>query len=265
MRYCLLLLTLFSTIYTAKAQLFRARSDTNALTWRIRFVPDIGFQVLSKTEHDFYDGEKIYFQNNDTYWKWKTWDSISKGPSALEKISSLRLGVMLNIVDNFYLGFSYTPLIMRRYKTYYDDQGKPIWTALENTLLFALGGTAAYDYNMPFYKRLTLQPSVTLGGYQSNGYYEGPGKEFFYEGRMGLAFRPFKYNQLRVWCAYQNYMYRENSPSYIFDKNRTVRTDVSAFAWGMGYSFNINIQEDGTRRHKEKKEKTPKKDKKNEE
>lgn len=240
---------------TLHAQIFRARSDTSAVTWKVRYVTDIGFQVVSKTEHDFYDGEKLYFDMNSSYWKWTTSDTSIKGPSALEKVSSVRMGVLLNIVDNLYLGFSYTPLIIRRYKSYYDDQGHIIGSNLETVPLFSLGGTVAYDYNFPFYKRLTLQPSVTIGGYQSNASYEGPGRELFYEGRMGLAFRPFKYNQLRVWCAYQGYSYRENAPSYVFDKNRTVKTDVNAFVWGMGYSFNINIVEDFVREQKQKKEK----------
>lgn len=259
MRYYCFLLAFLMGIFTLQAQLFRARSDTSAMTWKIRFVPDIGFQTLSKTEHQFYDGEKLYYDANDSYWKWATLDSSSKGPSALEKVSSFRLGVMLNLVDNLYVGFSYTPLLMRRYKTY--NWGGGPYTQLETTVLFSLGGSVAYDYHLPFYKRLTLQPSVTLGGYQSNGFYEGPGRELFYEGRMGLAFRPFRHNQLRVWCAYQNYSYRENAPSYIYDKNRTVKTDVAAFAWGMGYSFNIDIKEDFVRHRKEKEPRKTKKSK----
>ncbi len=258
MRPLLLLIALFTGISALKAQIFRPRSDTSAMTWRVRFVTDIGFQVLSKTEHNFYSGERLYFDNNDSYWKWVTQDTSTKGPSALEKVSSLRLGVMLNLVDNLYVGFSYTPLLMRRYVSYY-YLGQPQGSYLETIPLFSLGGTVAYDYHFPFYKRLTLQPSATVGGYQSSGLYEGPGREFFYEGRLGLAFRPFRHNQLRVWCAYQNYSYRENGPSYVFPENRTVKTDVAAFAWGMGYSFNLDIKEDFVRT---KKEKEPRKDRK---
>lgn len=254
MRYSLFFLLLFAGIHTLPAQIFRAKSDTSAMTWKIRFVPDIGLQVISKTEQQFYQGEKIYFQGNDNYWKWVTNDTSIKGPSSLEKVSAFRLGVMLNLVDNVYVGFSYTPLLMRRYKTYYYN-GQPVGTNLETVTLFSLNGTVGYDYTLPFYKRLTLQPSVSLGGYQSNRDYEGPGNEWFYEGRLALAFRPFKNNQIRVWGAYQNYAYRENAPSYIFDQNRTVKIDVAALTWGLGYSFNINIKEDYKRERKEPKEK----------
>lgn len=260
MRYSLFLFLLFAGFYQLPAQIFRAKSDTSALTWKIRFVTDIGFQVLSKTEHQFYDGEKIYFSGNQSYWKWATKDSTSKGPSSLEKVSAFRLGVMLNLVDNLYVGFSYTPLLMRRYKTYYYN-GVPMGNSLETVVLFSLGGTVGYDYTMPFYKRLSLQPSVSVGGYQSNPDYEGPGREWFYEGRLGIAFRPFRNNQLRLWGAYQNYAYRENAPSYVFDKNRTVKTDVTAFVWGLGYSFNINIKEDYKREVKAAKEPKSKKKK----
>lgn len=237
------------------AQIFGSKTDTSGMVWKIRFSLDAGLKPLSITKRDFYSGE--FYNSGTQSWSWKTWDSTSKklqntipaqGQGRLSVLGSGNLSVMLNVVKDLYVGFSYTPFWFSQNYTYQAGVPPITYTSTNTAFLFGLSGSVGYDIKMPFYKRLSLQPSVSYGGYAGNDsyeYWEGTGNESFMEGRLGIAFRPFKYNQIRAWASWQHYRYHENFASAVFpDKNRVVTTTATGVYVGLGYVFNLHIPED---------------------
>lgn len=247
-------LFLFSGLYfSAQAQLFGSRTDTSGMVWRIRFNLDAGVSPLSTVVRDSYAGE--YYHSPTQVWQWKTWDSTRTGlhkllppqgvttPRILQTVSG-QLNVSMNFFKDFYLGFNYTPLIIQDYSSA-DSNSFNFYRTIS---LVGLGTSFGYDFTMPFHKRLSLQPVISLGGYADGGgegYYEGLGSEWFKEVRLGVTYRAFKYDQLRIWGAWNQFSYRENLPSIVFpDKNRVVKSDISSFYIGVGYVVNLNIKEE---------------------
>ncbi len=248
-----LLFLLIGIQLSVSAQLFGSKTDTSGMIWRIRFNLDVGLSPLSTKVRDSYAGE--YYHTPTQTWQWRSWDSTRTGlhkllppqgvttPRILQTVSG-QLNVSMNLYKNFYLGFNYTPLIIQDYSS--TDSNS--FNYYKTIALVGLGTSFGYDFIMPFHKRLSLQPVISLGGYADGGgegYYEGLGSEWFKEVRLGITYRAFKYDQLRVLGAWNQFSYRENLPSIVFpDKNRTVNSDVSSFYIGIGYVVNLYIKEE---------------------
>ncbi len=251
--FLILILLTFIQYQPASAQLFGSRTDSSGLVWRIRFNVDGGTTPLSTVVRDSYAGE--YYNSSNEQWVWRTWDSTRRGlhrqlpppgsgtPRFLQTVSG-QLNVSLNLYENLYIGFNYTPLIIQDYAT----ASSGGFSYYRTIALIGLGTSVGYDFVMPFHKRLSAQPVITLGGYADvggEGYYEGLGNEWFKEARLGIAYRPFKYDQFRLWASWSQFSYRENLQSVVFiDRNRTAKTDISAFYIGIGYVANLYIKED---------------------
>lgn len=249
--------------YLLPAQLFGSRTDTSGLVWKIRFHLDASMQPLYSAIQDKYEGESLV-QASPPIWKWASWDSTRKGmhrkpiPAGQRfpkffRYYSLQLGTSLNLYKGLYLGFNYTPIFSTEFVPIKDDNGN-IVTYEQNALaLIGLGTSISYDF--PIHKRISLQPSFSLGGYMDPflNYYEGIGQEWFKEARLAVAFRPFKYDQLRVWAAWNNYTYNEKYASEIYpEKNRVVHTSLTSIFLGVGYALNIYILEDAMKARKGK-------------
>lgn len=263
----LFLLLLFCH-YLLSAQLFGSRTDTSGLVWKIRFHLDGSVKPFYSSLRDKYEGEFLKYSTGSLpTWTWKSQDSTRKGihrneiPST-EKFPkffqyySLQFGASLNIYKGLHLGFNYSPLFSTEFSPEKDTAGNVMYYNQNAMFLIGLGTSLTYDF--PIHKRVTLQPTISLGGYMDpiQNYYEGIGREWFKEVRLAVAYRPFKYDQLRLWVAWNGYTYKENQPSEIYpDKNRVVQTNVNSVFVGVGYALNIHILEDVVKDKKTKSKK----------
>lgn len=259
-----LLLLLLMSCYLLPAQLFGSRTDTSGLVWKIRFHLDASLQPLYSAIQDKYEGEYLV-QASPPIWKWASWDSTRKAmhrkpiPAGERfpkffRYYSLQLGTSLNLYKGLYLGFNYTPIFSTEFIPVKDINGNIGYYNQNALALIGLGTSISYDF--PIHKRISLQPSFSLGGYMDpfQNYYEGVGQEWFKEARLAVAFRPFKRDELRVWAAWNNYSYNEKYASEIYpEKNRVVHTSLTSIFLGVGYALNIYILEDAIKDKKRKK------------
>lgn len=229
---CLLVLL----AHPSRGQLFGTEKDS-ARTWKVRFELDLGLKPFHTRLRDRYTGERYSFGTQT--WDWVSWDSTRSRLTDFNKIQALRLGISVNIYKGLYAGFSYQPYIIRGFQVYPGG-----FVERATSALVGMGGFLAYEWQMPFYERLSLAPTLALGNYQATEYFEGLGAEWFAESRLSLAWRYRDLNQLRLWLAYGGYRYVENTQSFVFPGQREALTEHRYFCAGFGIAFNLRIREE---------------------
>lgn len=249
-KYLSLLFVLLCAAPAANAQLFGSKTDSTGLVWKIRIHADASMLPLSSSLRDSYQGEYLNAQGG---WTWKSWDStrtrLHKGKIPKDarfpkffQYYQMQLGINLNLYKGLYLGFNYSPIFVTEF-TQFENYYKQ--SALTLT---GLGTSVGYHFRLPVAKqRLSVFPQFSIGGYTDPVllYYEGLGREWFKEMKVSVGYRPFKYDEIRLWAAWNQYSYREKMQSEVYpDKTRIAQTDLTSFFIGLGYSLNIHIFEE---------------------
>ncbi len=234
-----------------QAQIFGTPPVGEGRTWNIRFVIDPGLTTQYARYRDVYEGERYYPATDTTAarWEWASWDSIDYRVLDYYKAGNVRLGVLLNVWDNLYVGVNYTFYLVQGYRRV--DPTTPFGSYVYWPF-FSLSGSVNYDYALPFGdRRFSLQPTLSLGTYQSERSFEGVGQEMSYEGRLGFAyrFRATGQSQIRIWANYQHLTYRSSETSFIYpDRERYIASDWGFMTIGAGFVWHLDIQEDAEER-----------------
>lgn len=248
-------LLLILSVHSLSGQIFGVTPEGEGKTWNIRFVIDPGFVTWKADYRDAYQGERYINATDSTAakWSWAEWDSADTRVLDFYKVGTLRLGVLINVVDELYVGVNYSGYLIQGFQR---QNGLPsnyiYWP------FYALSGSINYDYKLPFLQeRFSLQPTISVGTYQSERSFEGIGTEMSYEGRLGLAYQFKKSNrsQIRIWTNYQRMTYRSSEQSLVYpDRERTIATDWGLFSMGAGLVWHLTIEEDydptETRKHR---------------
>ncbi|MEM7655706.1 MAG: hypothetical protein AAF399_06215 [Bacteroidota bacterium] len=233
----------------ASAQIFGPSTDSTTRVWNVRFLIDPGLTTFQAQARDSYQGEQfVQFENgqslDEPYWQWADWDTVDRNILDFYKLGHFRAGVLVNLYRNWYIGLNYRFYLVQGFRSISPNQNDFQYVYWP---FFSLSGSLTYDYPIPIFPRLRLQPNIAVGTYQANRLFEGAGREYSAEGRMALAFQPFKNrpHQLRLWMSHQWMGYRESDPSLIYDgRQRDVATDWQIFSAGIGAVYHIEIKED---------------------
>lgn len=228
------------------AQVFGLPPEGEGRVWNIRFVIDPGFTTTYARYRDLYQGERFYPATDSSAerWEWASWDSTDRNVLDYYKAGNVRLGVLLNLYDNLYVGVNYTFYLVQGFQRNADPNNfnYVYWP------FFSLSGSLNYDYALPIgQRRFSLQPTLSLGTYQSERSFEGVGQEMAYEGRLGLAyrFRAEGQSQIRIWANFQHLTYRSEQTSFLYpERQRLIESDWSFMTIGAGLVWHLQIQED---------------------
>lgn len=246
---------LVSGITSMYAQVFGNRNAENRI-WRVRFVADVNPELGTQyaTLREKYQGERFLpaTDTTDQTWIWQDLDSIDARILDFYKISSTRLGVMLNMYDDLFIGINYTNYIIQGFST---NTVRTLGFSLNPQVfwsLFSISGTAHYDWKMPFHDRLRVQPSLSVGTFQAPRFeggtlFEGIGQERSLEGRLGISYKVNKEKPIyyRMWASYHRMSYSSQETSFVFpDRQRIIQSEWSFFTIGAGVVYDLTIEED---------------------
>ncbi|MDX2249477.1 MAG: hypothetical protein SF052_22020 [Bacteroidia bacterium] len=248
MRKILGIVALLGTWGTADAQFFGSKDSTHGRIWNIRFILDGGMIPLSLNLSEAYQGEyyaTLYRPDSSIYqeWQWREWHRDSVYSMQDSWPSTVRLGVMVNVVKNLYAGVSYSGHFFRMYN-YAGSQ------RYSRVIPFGtLEGALSYELRIPGASRIRLLPTLYGGTYTSdisNGY-EGIGKEWAIGGRIAVGLQLHKKYQhtFRIWASGHQLNYREHEPSFVYEnKYRHYESRWQVMNMGFGLLFHIGIRED---------------------
>ena len=243
MRKLLLLIPFLFTAATLQAQILGSVPDGRGKVWNIHFVVDPGLVTTFARYSDSYNGERFYPATDTTVsrWDWASWDTTDTRILDYYKVGTLRLGVLVNLVDQWYIGVNYCGYLVQGFNAA-SGLSYVYWP------FYSLSGSVQYNYALPWVQqRISLQPTLSFGTYQSERTFEGIGQELSAEGRLGLAYRfnQQKGHEVRIWGNYQHMAYRASEPSLVFpERQRSVATDWSLLSAGVGIVWHLSIEED---------------------
>jgi len=238
-----LLFLLFHT--NASAQILGSPPEGEGRVWNIRFIVDPGLSTWRARYRDVYQGER-YDSETDS-WSWTEWDSTDNRILDFYKAGNVRLGVMVNLYDRLYVGVNYCFYLVQGFRRQ-PGGGQGNFSYVYWPFI-SLSGSVNYDYilPLPFTDRLSLQPTLSFGTYQSERSFEGIGQELAFEGRLGLAyrFRAAGESQVRIWANYQHLTYQASEPSLVYpERRRVIESEWDLFTVGLGMVWHLKIQED---------------------
>lgn len=235
--------------FSAQAQFFGSKDDEHGRVWNIRFVLDGGMIPLSISHQESYQGEyygTFYNPDSSTYqeWVWSEWATDTVFDLQDVWPNTIRLGVMVNVVKDLFVGVSYSGHFFRINQRI--DGRSYSWRTVPFGTL-----EGAINYSLPLTKsrRLFLQPTLYGGTYQSDSYegYEGVGRETAIGGRLAFAVRVHrKYQHMfRIWVANHQLIYKEHEPSFVYENRiRAYDSRWGVTNMGFGLLFHIGIKED---------------------
>ncbi len=244
-KYLLLFLVPVLGHVSLQAQILGSVPEGKGKVWNIHFVIDPGLTTAWANYRDSYQGERFLPATDSTFsrWTWANWDTTNKRVLDFYKVGTLRLGVLVNLVDQWYIGVNYCGYLIQGFN--------PSQTSGYNYVywpFYSLSGSVQYNYAFPFLQqRISLQPTLSAGTYQSERTFEGIGQELSFEGRLALAYQvnQRKGHEIRVWGNYQHMTYRSVEQSLVFpERQRSVATDWSLVSAGVGLVWHLSIEED---------------------
>lgn len=235
----------------AQEQEVNLELETPKKSYDLIFRLDRGF-INSISDKYRYEGEYLSedLQTGEREWNWENRNSDQDYWLDFYKGRTWKLDVMLSTIKNLNIGLTYSFTYLRRN----DGLNAQELSALRNglpdyvtddfaILFFTLGGIV--DYNFPIAKNLYVNPSLSVGAYQSQRGLEGAGRELTWDGRLALEYRLGGRLCVRAHAGYQNMSYRENETSILYtDRERSVKIDWNAFQTGFGFAYHFILRPD---------------------
>jgi hypothetical protein len=75
-----------------------------------------------------------------------------------------------------------------------------------------------------------------IGFYRGPSDFEGPGHNYYAQGRLGIGYQFKKYNLIHAFVSYDYFRYHERSTSVIFDQQQKVDIGLQTIYFGIGYA-----------------------------
>jgi len=209
------------------------------LNLTFRFDYGMG-EPISMNNRFMYSGERL--QNNNTWiWVDETRDPYNENGNIYDQLNqvNLKFDFMLSATEGLNLGVSYQLL----YHQLFYPEG--IFQFRSDFIYFSIAAIVDYEYETPFLKNAYINPSFSMGTYQSNYLTDGTGNNIYYDARLALKYRLFNRIGVRVWGAYDHWFYRENKQSEIFPENQRIeKIDFRYVNWGIGLEYRFFIYPD---------------------
>jgi len=195
--------------------------------------------------------EYYYYYGGNTNSNWRMIDTtIVKNDWTDDlNVRNVKFDILLSVTERLNIGFGYSFTYGRRINPNEPNQipntERPYFIRGFNRFPTFITLGPIIEYEFPIWKGLEITPSIFAGSYQSAGGLEGPGREFYIDGRVALEYVLWEEFGFRAYMAYNQWGYRESESSQIFrDQERTVKTDWNAFYGGIGVSYRFKLRPD---------------------
>jgi hypothetical protein len=112
----------------------------------------------------------------------------------------------------------------------------------KSTTFFLIGAQFGYAFDFLKNKSLQIQPSLRLGGYAGDDYYDrGTGKKFYVGLDVKLRYLIKRKFGFSLGATYDHLVYKRNGFSDSFQRNYTQKTTFDNFHVNVGFCYSINI------------------------
>ncbi len=200
---------------------------------RILLSTDFSFFHPLVNEQDFFSGEYYPIKDSNSVWTERNTSTNFK------KVGNIQFGLQVNFWKGLFVGMNYQFFTIQNYKK---DPNMGNLLSKKNTMFFLIGAQVGYAFDFLKNKCLQLHPSIRLGGYSADDYYDrGTGKKFYMGLDVKLRYLIKRKFGFSLGATYDYIMYKRKGYSELFQRNYAQKTTFNNFHLNLGFCFNISI------------------------
>ncbi len=180
-----------------------------------------------------------YYPVKDSTPVWTSRNTTSK----LNKdypVRNFQLYLQANFWKGLFIGMNYQFFTIKNYKK---DPNLGNLLSRNNTMFFIVSAKFGYVFEFLKNKCLQLEPSLRLGGYTADDYYDsGKGRKFSLGADVKLRYLIKRKFAFSLGVDYDYLRYKKKGYSDIFGLNTYQKTTMSAVQLNVGIGYNITIR-----------------------
>lgn len=206
---------------------------------RVRIMFGLNFSPYTPlaVESDNYNGE--YYPVKDSspvYTERNTKTNLSK----TYKVGNINFFLQANVWKGLFVGMNYSFLTIRNYKK---DPNLGNLLSKKSSTFFLVSANFGYVFEFLKNKCLQVQPSIKIGGYTADDYYDrGTGKKFYFGADVKVRYLIKRKAGFSVGVDYDFLRYKKKGYSDIFQRDTYQKTTFNNVGLNVGFVYNITIK-----------------------
>lgn len=224
------------TIKSSKAEIEPKKKKNS---WnRVRILFGINYSFINPiiTEKDIYQGPYYPVRDSSPIWlERNTKNNLSKS----YKSGNFQFNIQGNFWKGLFLGMNYQFFSVKKYKK---DPNLGNLLSKTNSMFFIVSAQFGYVFEFLKNKALQIHPSVRIGGYSADDYYDsGKGKKFYFGTDLQIRYLIKRKAGFSLGFDYDFLHYKKKEYNDIFQKTAYQNTSFSNLHLNAGVYFNISI------------------------
>lgn len=155
------------------------------------------------------------------------------------KISNIQFFLQANVWKGLFIGMNYQFLSVKNYKK---DPNLGNLLSKKSATFFLVSASFGYVFEFLKNKNLQLQPSLRIGGYTADDYYDsGLGKKFYLGAECKIRYLIKGKAGFSLGADYDFLRYKKKGYSDIFKRDTYQKTTFSNVSLNLGFCYNVTI------------------------
>lgn len=214
----------------------KKKKKVNIEKVRILFGINYSFYSPLINEKDNYSG--IFYPEEDAAPSWV--DRNTKNNLARSyKTGHFQFSIQANVWKGLFTGMNYQFTTIKNYKK---DPMKGNMFSKKNTMLFLVSAQIGYLFEFLKNKALQIHPSIRIGGYTADDYYDsGKGRKFYFGTDLQIRYLIKRKAGFSLGVDYDYIRYKKEDYSTVFHKDIKQYTTFSNVHLNAGIFVNVSI------------------------
>lgn len=156
------------------------------------------------------------------------------------KTGNIQFSLQANFWKGLFFGMNYQFFSIRKYKK---EPNTGNLLSKTNSVFFIVSAQFGYVFEFLKNKCLQIHPSVRIGGYTGDGYYDsGKGSKFYFGADLKVRYLIKRKFGIGVGVDYDFLYYRQKGYSDLFARKTYQKTTFSNVHLNVGISYNVTIR-----------------------
>ena len=205
---------------------------------RVRILLGINYSFLNPvvTETDVFRGAYYPVKDSSPVW---TERNTKSNLSKAYRSGNFQFSIQGNFWKGLFVGMNYQFFTVKKYKK---DPNLGNLLSKTNSMFFIVSAQFGYVFEFLKNKALQIHPSVRIGGYSADDYYDsGKGKKFYFGTDLQIRYLIKRKAGFSLGFDYDFLQYKKKDYSDIFQRETYQKTSFSNIHLNAGVYFNISI------------------------
>ena len=203
---------------------------------RILFGLNYSFYSPITLQTDNFHGAYYPVADSSPVW---TDRSTKQNLAKSHKTGNFQFNIQGNVWKGLFVGMNYQFFSIKKYKI---DPNAGNLLSKKNTMFFIISAQVGYVFEFLKNKALQIHPSIRIGGYTADDYYDsGKGHKFYFGTDLQIRYLIKQKAGFSLGVDYDFLHYKQNDYSDLFGKPISQKTTFSNVHLNAGFYVNVSI------------------------